>query len=79
MFDLRNVDDSPLQLRDDVTPTQLRSAIEKRHKMINAVMDLAIRHITGKEVSEEMNRQISETVDLLNNEIDAMEKILVEH
>ena len=44
----------------------------RRHNMMNAIMDVAAGHITGKEFTEDMTHQLSNAVDLLNREIDAM-------
>jgi hypothetical protein len=51
----------------------------QRHKMMAAIMDIATSRITGKEITEEVRDQIGEAAELLNAEVDAMERILLEH
>jgi hypothetical protein len=77
--DFRKIANSPLQIRDDVTPAELRTAMEKRQNIINAIMDVVTRQISGKEITKKMERQLGIGAEILNSEIDAMEKILVEH
>lgn len=79
MNDFRKIANSPLQIRDDVTPAELRTAMEKRQNIINAIMDVVTRQISGKEITKKMERQLGIGAEILNSEIDAMEKILVEH
>ena len=66
MTDLRKIAGSPLEISQGATIDHLRGAMEGRHRMINAIMDIANIPITGKEATEEMRQQISKTVDLLN-------------
>jgi ribosome-interacting GTPase 1 len=79
MVDLRNIIDSPLRIRDDATLDQLGDAMKLRHDMINALIDLATGRLKGEEISSQMFDQFDAAIELLNNEIDAMERILVEH
>ena len=79
MNDLRKINGSPLEISSSATMDQLRDATEKRHRMINAITDFSTRHISGKGLTEEMGREIGNALNLLNSEIDAMEKVLVEH
>ena len=79
MTDLRKVPGSPLEISKTATTAQLRDAMEKRHKMINAIMDFSTRGISGKPLTKEMATQMGHAINLLESEIDAMEKILVEH
>jgi hypothetical protein len=79
MTDLRKICGSPLQLRDEATPDQLGYAMTQRHKMMAAIMDIVTSHIMGKEITDNMRDQLGEAAELLNAEIDAMERILVEH
>jgi hypothetical protein len=79
MIDFRKVDSSPMQIRDDVTPTQIREAMEKRHKMIAAIFDTTAAQLRREEITGDMMRQLGAAAELLSGEIDAMELILVEH
>ena len=79
MIDFRKVDSSPMQIRDDVTPTQIREAMEKRHKMIAAIFDTTAAQLLQEKITGEMMKQLGAAAELLNSEIDAMERILVEH
>jgi hypothetical protein len=79
MIDLRKIDSSPLQIRDDVTPSQIREAMEKRHKMIAAIFDTTAAQLRREEITGDMMRQLGAAAELLSGEIDAMERILVEH
>ena len=79
MTDLRKIEGSPLEISQSATMDQLRDAMEKRHKMISAITDFSTRDISGRGLTEEMGREIGNALNLLNSEIDAMERILVEH
>jgi hypothetical protein len=79
MIDFRKVDSSPMQIRDDVTPTQIREAMEKRHKMIAAIFDATAAQLHQEQITGDMMRQLGAAAELLSGEIDAMERILVEH
>jgi hypothetical protein len=79
MIDFRKVDSSPMQIRDDVTPTQIREAMEKRHKMIAAIFDTTAAQLLQEKITGDMMKQLGAAAELLNSEIDAMERILVEH
>ena len=79
MIDFRKVDSSPMQIRDDVTPTQIREAMEKRHKMIAAIFDTTAAQLLQENITGDMMKQLGAAAELLNSEIDAMERILVEH
>ena len=79
MTDLRNISGSPLRIRDDATSEQLGDAMGQRHKMMAAIMDVVTSYITGQEITDDMRDQLGEAAELLNEEIDAMERILVEH
>ena len=79
MIDLRKVDSSPLQISDDVTPSQIREAMEKRHKMITAIFDTTSAQLLHEQVTGDMMKQLGATAELLNSEILALERILVEH
>ena len=79
MIDFRKVDSSPMQIRDDVTPTQIREAMEKRHKMIAAIFDTTAAQLLQEDITGDMMKQLGAAAELLNSEIDAMERILVEH
>jgi hypothetical protein len=58
---------------------QLGDAMIQRHEMMAAIMDVVTSYITGKEITDDMRDQLGEAAELLNAEIDAMERILVEH
>ncbi len=79
MIDFRKVDSSPMQIRDDVTPTQIREAMEKRHKMIAAIFDTTAAQLLQEDITGDMMKQLGAAAELLNSEIDAMERILIEH
>jgi hypothetical protein len=79
MTDLRKIDSSPLQIRDDVTHSQIREAMEKRHQMIAAIFDTTSAQLLHEQVTGEMMKQLGAAAELLNSEIDALERILVEH
>jgi hypothetical protein len=79
MTDLRKIDSSPLQIRDDVTHSQIRVAMEKRHQMIAAIFDTTTAQLLHEQVTGEMMKQLGAAAELLNSEIDALERILVEH
>jgi excinuclease UvrABC helicase subunit UvrB len=79
MIDFRKVDSSPMQIRDDVTPNQIREAMEKRHKMIAAIFDTTAAQLLQEDITGDMMKQLGAAAELLNSEIDAMERILVEH
>ena len=79
MIDFRKVDSSPMQIRDDVTPTQIREAMEKRHKMIAAIFDTTAAQLLQEDITGDMMKQLGAAAELLSSEIDAMERILVEH
>jgi len=79
MLDMRNIDSSPLQIRDDVTPSQIREAMEQRHKMIAAIFETTAAQLLHEQVTGDMMKQLGAAAELLNSEIDALERILVEH
>jgi len=79
MLDMRNIDRSPLQIRDDVTPSQIREAMEQRHKMIAAIFETTAAQLLHEQVTGDMMKQLGAAAELLNSEIDALERILVEH
>jgi len=79
MLDMRNIDRSPLQIRDDVTPSQIREAMEQRHKMIAAIFETTAAQLLHEQVTGDMMKQLGAAAELLNKEIDALERILVEH
>jgi hypothetical protein len=79
MIDFRKIDSSPMQIRDDVTPAQIREAMEKRHKMIAAIFDTTAAQLLQEKITGDMMKQLGAAAELLNSEIDAMERILVEH
>ena len=79
MIDFRKIDSSPMQIRDDVTPTQIREAMEKRHKMIAAIFDTTAAQLLQEDITGDMMKQLGAAAELLSSEIDAMERILVEH
>lgn len=79
MIDLRKIDSSPLQIRDDVTHSQIREAMEKRHKMIAAIFDATAAQLHQEKITGDMMKQLGAAAELLNSEIDALERILVEH
>ena len=79
MIDFRKVDSSPMQIRDDVTRTQIREAMEKRHKMIAAIFDTTAAQLLQEDITGDMMKQLGAAAELLSSEIDAMERILVEH
>ncbi len=79
MIDFRKIDSSPMQIRDDVTPTQIREAMEKRHKMIAAIFDTTAAQLLQEDITGDIMKQLGAAAELLNSEIDAMERILVEH
>ena len=69
---------SPLQVRDNATPSQLREAMEKRQKMIEAIFDTTTAQLRREEVTADMRKQLGAAAEVLSREIDAMERILVE-
>jgi hypothetical protein len=77
--DLRKIDGSPLEVGMASTAEQLREAMGKRHKMMAAMSDVMTQPTTGREITHEMRELLGEALELLNAEVDAMEKILVEH
>jgi hypothetical protein len=79
MIDLGKVESSPLQIRDDVTPAQIREAMEKRHKMIAAIFDTTAAQLLQEQITGDMMKQLGAAAELLNSEVDALERILVEH
>ena len=79
MIDFRKIDSSPMQIRDDVTPTQIREAMEKRHKMIAAIFDTTAAQLLQEDITGDIMKQLGAAAELLSSEIDAMERILVEH
>jgi hypothetical protein len=79
MIDLRKIDSSPLQIRDDVTRSQIREAMEERHQMIAAIFDTTTAQLLHEKITSDMMKQLGATAELLNSEIDALERILVEH
>jgi hypothetical protein len=79
MIDLRKIDSSPLQIRDDVTLSQIRVAMEERHQMIAAIFDTTTAQLLHEKITGDMMKQLGAAAELLNSEIDALERILVEH
>jgi hypothetical protein len=79
MIDLRKFDSSPLQIRDDVTPAQIKDAMEKRHKMIVAIFDATAAQLLHEQITGDMMKQLGAAAELLNSEVDALERILFEH
>ena len=79
MTDLRKIDSSPLQIRDDVTRSQIKEAMAKRHQMIAAIFDTTTAQMLNEEVTGEMMKQLGAAAELLDSEIDALERILVEY
>ena len=79
MIDLRKIDSSPLQIRDVVKPSGIREAMEKRHKMIAAIFDTTTAQLLQEQVTGDMMKQLGAAAELLNSEIDALERILVKH
>ena len=79
MTDFGKIDSSPLQIRDDVTPPQIREAMEKRQMMIAAIFDTTAAQLLHQEITGDMMKQLGAAAKLLNSEIDAMERILVGH
>ena len=79
MIDLGKIDSSPLQIRDDVTPSQIREAMEKRHMMIDAIFDTTAAQLRHEQITGDIMKQLGAAAALLNSEIDALERILVEH
>jgi|GEM_PF-5831104 len=79
MIDLRKIDSSPLQIRDDVTPSQIREAMEKRHKMIAAIFDTTTAQLHHEKITGDMMKQLGAAAELLSREIDALERILIQH
>jgi adenylate kinase family enzyme len=79
LIDLRKIEGSPLQIRDDATKEALSEAMTQRHKMTAAIMDAATARISGKKITTEILDQLGKAAELLNAETDAMERILVEH
>ena len=79
MNDLRKIDSSPLQIRDDVTPAQIKEAMEKRHKMIAAIFDATAAQLLHEQITGDMMKQLGAAAELLNSEVNALEQILVEH
>jgi hypothetical protein len=79
MIDLRKIDSSPLQIRDDVTRTQIKEAMEERHNMIAAIFDTTTAQLLHEKITGDMMKQLGAAAELLNSEIDALERILVEH
>jgi hypothetical protein len=53
--------------------------MEKRHKMIAAIFDTTAAQLRREEITGDMMRQLGAAAELLSGEIDAMERILVEH
>lgn len=79
MIDFRNIDGSTMQIRDDVTPSQIRDAMDARHKMIEAIFDTTAAQLRREEITGDMMKQLGAAAALLSREIDAMERIFVEH
>ncbi len=79
MIDLTEIDSSPLQIRGDVTPAQIKEAMEKRHKMIAAIFDATAAQLLHEQITGDMMKQLGAAAELLNSEVDALERILVEH
>jgi hypothetical protein len=79
MIDLRKIDSSPLQIRDDVTPFQIKEAMEKRDKMIAAIFDATAAQLLHEQITGDMMKQLGAAAELLNSEVNALERILVEH
>jgi hypothetical protein len=79
MIDLRKIDSSPLRIRDDVTPTQIKEAMEKRHKMIAAIFDATAAQLLHEQITGDMMKPLGAAAESLNSEINALEQILVEH
>jgi hypothetical protein len=79
MIDLRKIDSSPLQIRDDVTRPQIKEALEERHQMIAAIFDTTTAQLLHEKITGDMMKQLGAAAELLNSEIDALERILVEH
>jgi hypothetical protein len=79
MIDLRKIDSSPLQIRDDVTPFEIKEAMEKRHKMIAAIFDATAAQLLHEQITGDMMKQLGAAAKLLNSEVNALEQILVEH
>ena len=53
--------------------------MEKRHRMIEAIFDTTTAQLRREEVTGDMRKQLGAAAELLSREIDAMERILVEH
>lgn len=79
VVDLRKIPGSPLEVSLDTTPAQLRKAMAERHNMIAAIFDIATSKVRGAAITDELINQAVAAAELLNQEVDTMEKILVEH
>jgi hypothetical protein len=53
--------------------------MEKRHKMIAAIFDATAAQLHQEKITGDMMKQLGAAAELLNSEIDALERILVEH
>ena len=77
--DLSKIQGSPLEIAQEATAGQLREAMERRHKMIAAIFDIATAKTRGAEITDALLNEAVAAAELLNQEVDAMERILVEH
>lgn len=76
---LRKVNGSPLEVSTGAATEELREAMADRNSMINAIFDIATATMQGAKISEALVNQAVAAAQLLNEEVDAMEKILVEY
>jgi len=53
--------------------------MEQRHKMIAAIFETTAAQLLHEQVTGDMMKQLGAAAELLNSEIDALERILVEH
>lgn len=79
MIDLGKVDRPPPQMRDDVAPSQVREVMVMRLKVIATIFDTTASQLLHEKATGDMMKQLHAAAELLNSEIDALERTLVEH
>lgn len=79
MIDSGKIDRPSAQIRDEVTPSQNREVIVKRLKVIATIFDTTASQLLDEQIDGDMMKQLYAAAELLNSEIDALERALVEH
>ncbi|MCX2979753.1 hypothetical protein EYC98_02620 [Halieaceae bacterium IMCC14734] len=76
---MRKIKDSPLEISQNTSMTEMEAAIADRQSMIEAIMELAAFQLERQIIPESILSRLGAAADLLNNEVDALEQVTLLH